>query len=93
MLLLLNDEEWRLWSDREIARRCSVDNATVSRLRPTVSVEKQQIERKATRNGRTYAMNTAAIGRGNGAAPGLKTGAPGGLTCVTTCFIIRCNEL
>jgi hypothetical protein len=54
----------RLVSDREIARRCAVDNSFVSRLRGDLSVDKQQIAdpdaapttkkpttRKARRNG------------------------------------------
>lgn len=31
--MLLGDKEWTGWSDREIARRCGVDNGFVSRLR------------------------------------------------------------
>ena len=34
VLTLLNDREWSGWSDREIARRCGVDNKVVARLRP-----------------------------------------------------------
>ncbi len=30
---MLKDEEWSHWSDREIARRCNVDNHLVARLR------------------------------------------------------------
>src|SRR5690242_8250426 len=30
---MLCDEEWKQWSDREIARRCNVGNEMVSRLR------------------------------------------------------------
>lgn len=33
ILLLLEDEEWSKWSDREIARRCGVNKSTVSRIR------------------------------------------------------------
>jgi hypothetical protein len=32
--VLLDDAEWSQWSDREIARRCGVDNKTVANLRP-----------------------------------------------------------
>lgn len=63
VLLLLNDEEWAAWSDREIARRCGVSDPFVGALRPKLSANDLQIDRKATRNGRTYTMDTAAIGR------------------------------
>ncbi|MCJ2074231.1 hypothetical protein MKK68_00955, partial [Methylobacterium sp. E-016] len=33
VLILLEDDEWSTWADREIARRCAVDNKTVARLR------------------------------------------------------------
>lgn len=61
---LLRDEEWAKWSDREIARRCGVDNAFVSKLRKEIipSVDDQQIERLVERNGTTYTMNTTGIG-------------------------------
>lgn len=63
-MTLLQDGEWGKWSDREIARRCSVDHKTVSGLRQELSGEIPQINRKVTRNGRTYTMNTANIGKG-----------------------------
>lgn len=79
VLRLINDPEWSAWSDREIARRCGVDNKTVGALRPPppapkvepVSEEVPQIERPAPapqprtvhRNGTTYQQNTANIGR------------------------------
>jgi len=36
-LVLLRDEEWAQWSDREIARKCMVSNAFVSQLRAEVA--------------------------------------------------------
>jgi ParB-like chromosome segregation protein Spo0J len=33
VLKLLNDDEWRMWSDREIARRCHVSHQLVAELR------------------------------------------------------------
>ena len=70
MLLLLNDGEWALWSDSEIARRCGVSSNFVGDQRRIINPIKDT-PRKVERNGVTYAMNTAAIGRGNGggAAP------------------------
>lgn len=63
--LLLNDEEWRLWSDRKIADMCGVAHSFVNKLRPDdLSVHEEQIAtpRKVTRNGTTYHMNTSKIG-------------------------------
>ena len=34
VMLLLNDEEWRQWSDRVIAEKCGVSNTFVGSLRP-----------------------------------------------------------
>lgn len=65
---LLADEEWRRWSDREIAKRCAVDHKTVAALRAELSGELPQIgERLVERNGTTYPMATAAIGRSRAA--------------------------
>lgn len=61
VLTLLNDAEWAKWSDREIARRCAVSNQFVSNIRP--SVNDGQITRTVERNGKSYTMNTSAIGK------------------------------
>jgi hypothetical protein len=52
--MLLDDEEWAQWSDREIGRRCGVDGKFVGRLRPAPSAVKPQIGRKVKRGGTTY---------------------------------------
>lgn len=71
--ILLKDDEWKLWSDREIARRCCVDNSFVSRLRKEkLSVVNPQIEpqeRLVERNGTIYSQNTSNIGRSPYAKP------------------------
>lgn len=61
---LLNDPEWAVWSNREIARQCQVDEKTVRRYREEASAEKPQIapERTVSRGGTTYQQNTANIG-------------------------------
>lgn len=69
VLLLLNDDEWSQWSDREIARRCGVSQPFVSKLRPETesSYNDYKIEnpppRKVTRNGATYTIDTTNIGK------------------------------
>lgn len=65
VMKLLNDPEWSQWSDREIARRCAVNNATISRMRPQVdTVEKQQYERTFNhpKTGKPTTMNVSNIG-------------------------------
>ena len=65
VMALLNDDEWRAWSDREIARRCAVNDKTVGNIRRELSAENPQINtpRKVERNGTTYTQNTANIGK------------------------------
>lgn len=64
--LLLRDEEWSQWPDREIARQCAVSHNFVSSLRPichpmtdspTQNGEARS-ERAVNRNGTTYTMRT-----------------------------------
>jgi hypothetical protein len=69
--ILLEDEEWSTWSNREIARRCGVDEWLVRKLReeqasvsPTAG--KPQTERKVERNGKAYGMETTKIGKKDG---------------------------
>jgi hypothetical protein len=66
VLMMLNDREWSKLSDREIAQHCKVDHKTVAarRPKPKVSGEIPQMQRRTvTRNGSTYTMDTAAIGK------------------------------
>lgn len=64
VLLLLKDEEWGQWADREIARRCYVAASFVGDLRARIcSPTTDKHPRKAERNGTTYVQNTANIGR------------------------------
>ena len=70
---LLRDAEWSQWSNREVARKCSVDESLVRNMRPPVSAVKPQTEepapRKVERNG------TRGHSRARGAA-GPPEGAP-----------------
>ena len=56
MLMLLEDEEWSKWSDREIGRRCAVDHKTVARLRSEYLGISQDAARTVERGGTTYEM-------------------------------------
>lgn len=70
---LLEDEEWAAWSDREIARRCSVDHKFVGKLRPdlvTGDIPSDAASRTfTTRHGTVAKMDTARIGRAPTPAP------------------------
>jgi N6-adenosine-specific RNA methylase IME4 len=61
VLTLLEDHQWQKWSDHEIARQCKVSQPFVSNLRS--SNNDYKIERKATRGGTTYTINTRKIGK------------------------------
>lgn len=61
VLNLLQDNEWKAWSNAEIARRCNVSHKLVNELR---SLEPGPSERTyTTRHGTTATMNTANIGK------------------------------
>lgn len=67
---LLNDDEWRGWSDREIAKRCLVGNKMVSDLRgelfPPTSLCSEHSEPRTyvTKHGTQAKMNTGRINEG-----------------------------
>jgi hypothetical protein len=61
---MLEDDEWKAKSDREIARLCNVHHVTVINVRKSISGEIHQIEsRQVARKGKTYTMSTAKIGK------------------------------
>ena len=65
---LLRDEEWRQWSDSEIARRCFVDHKTVTRVRTAMEASGEiprQTARLVTRAGTTFALDTSGISAAN----------------------------
>jgi hypothetical protein len=66
MMTLLMDEEWGQWSDNAIARRCKVDQTTVSDFRRIMATTKgipKLDEVRYTKNGKTQTMNVGKIGR------------------------------
>jgi hypothetical protein len=66
--LLLNDPEWSLWSDREIARRCQVSHPSVTKLRKELSGKIYQMRpRKVKRGDTTYEMRAGPKGERNSA--------------------------
>ena len=82
---VLEDPEWRCWSDREIAHRCAVDHKTVGDLRRKLSGEFPQIDRTVRRGDRVYqqqvrsapaAVATAAVVPGPDAVTATPTVKP-----------------
>ena len=63
--MLLEDEEWKNWSDREIARQCKVSNTFVMNIQNlTVNVYSEETERTyITKHGTQAVMNTTNIGK------------------------------
>lgn len=60
---LLQDDEWKGWADREIARRCHVSPTFVGERRKVVTVHVDSEQRMyTTRHGTTAVMNTGKIG-------------------------------
>jgi hypothetical protein len=75
--IMLADDEWSKWSDREIARRCGVNNHMVADVRKSLtgSSPSDQPRNYTDKHGNTSAMNTAAIGKG-GPVPQAKSQLP-----------------
>jgi hypothetical protein len=64
VMILLQDEEWRRWSDSRIARHCGVSPTTVGTLRASLSkLESDDGQRShLTKHGTEATMNTSRIG-------------------------------
>lgn len=65
VLVLLQDEEWGQWSDREIARRCKVSHPFVAGIREKHGITGNISSARKTADGRT--MNTTGIAAANAA--------------------------
>lgn len=64
VMMLLDDEEWRKWSTREIARRCGVSKSFVADLRKSLSATDSEERTFTTRHGTKSKMKTGKIGKG-----------------------------
>lgn len=65
VMVLLNDQEWSQWSNREIARQCGVHYNFVGKLRSDVTITPSDSEGSrtyTTKHGTQATMNTANIG-------------------------------
>ncbi len=64
VMTLLQDPEWKEWSDREVARRCHVGNRFVGDVRRSLCPGHSEKSRTyKTKHGTTAKMNTAKIGK------------------------------
>lgn len=67
VMKLLEDAEWSKWSDREIARQCSVSPSTVAKHRSEVSSVTVHLDSEprtyTTKHGSTAKMDTGNIGK------------------------------
>ncbi len=71
VLTLLGDPDWAAWSDREIARRCTVSSTFVGSLRPRVTANvDSEVRTFTSRHGTESTMRVSAIGRSQPVASG-----------------------
>jgi hypothetical protein len=65
VLRMLDDPEWREWSNEEIGRHCGVSGMTVSRHRPLAHPNNVKVTPRKCRdrNGGTRTMDVAGLGR------------------------------
>ena len=65
VLMLLEDEEWKNWSDREIARQCKVGHPLVGELRNLTGISSSEKTERTyvTKHGTLAIMNTTNIGK------------------------------
>ena len=67
--IMLRDEEWSRWSNREIAKRCEVSEFMVRQMRESICDKNaDSCKRIAQRQGKTYTLDTANIGEGTTSA-------------------------
>ena len=69
VMRLLQDQEWRGWSDREIARQCNVSTDLVGDIRrdlAPLTVGNDSERTYTTKHGTTSRMDTSNIGQGGG---------------------------
>ena len=67
VMMMLEDEEWSKWSDREIARKCKVGHPLVGELRNLTGISSSEETERTyiTKHGTQAVMNTTNIGGNN----------------------------
>jgi ParB-like chromosome segregation protein Spo0J len=63
VMMLLDDVEWSEWNDSEIAKASRVSRMTVSRIKSSLGLKKDEV--KVLRDGKEIKLNTANIGSKN----------------------------
>ena len=65
VMMMLEDEEWSKWSDREIARQCKVGHPLVGELRNLTGISSSEKTERTyvTKHGTLATMNTTNIGK------------------------------
>ena len=63
VMMLLDDVEWSEWSDIQIAKAARVSRMTVSRVRDSLGMKKEEV--KVVRNGKEFTINTKNMGSQN----------------------------
>jgi hypothetical protein len=65
VMMLLEDDEWRQWSDRKIAEACHVGHPLVAAVRAHLEEIPDSSVRKVERAGTVYEQNTAGVAESN----------------------------
>ncbi|NMG07196.1 ParB/Srx family N-terminal domain-containing protein [Brasilonema sp. UFV-L1] len=61
--IMLQDEEWSHWSNREIAKRCGVSEFMVRQMRQSICDKNADTKKRTVqRQGKTYTVDTTHIG-------------------------------
>jgi len=61
--VVLSDEEWRGWSDREVARRCAVGADLVGGIRRSLSLNDSEIRKRVDKHGNVSLIDVSKIGK------------------------------
>lgn len=63
--IMLRDQEWNHWSNREIAKRCGVSEFMVRQMRESICDKNADTKKRTVqRQGKTYTLDTTHIGEG-----------------------------
>ncbi|CUI09812.1 biosynthesis of aminoglycoside antibiotics [Janthinobacterium sp. CG23_2] len=90
---MLADDEWKTWSQEQIAKACRVSTGLVSKIIGKASLHGEEMKpatRTVTRNGVTYEQNTTNIGKQPAAIPTLSTSPISTNAVVST--VVSCDS-
>ncbi len=69
VMTLLEDSEWREWSNVALARSCQVSESFVRKIKKESHFAQNEVTTYTTKHGTTAQMNTANIGKGSSSEP------------------------